>query len=151
MTSKLEKEISQSKFENQYHKLRANILFTSGWLRGEIKEFLDPYDITPQQFNILRILRGAQPEYLSTKEICGRMIDKMSDTSRLVDRLQAKGLVYKKQCDFDGRKIRVFITDNGLDLLNKIDAEKHQLNKILKNLSEEEAETLNDLLDKLRP
>lgn len=151
MTSKIEEEISQRKFDNPHHKLRANILFTAGWLRGEIKEFLDPYEITPQQFNILRILRGIHPDYLSTKEICGRMIDKMSDTSRLVDRLQVKGLVRKKQCDQDGRKVQVFITQQGLELLGNIDENRYKLDNILTGLSTEEAEELNNLLDKLRP
>lgn len=86
-----QEEIQQSKgFQSEWHKLRVNLLITNGWLKNLIKDFLDEYDITQQQFNILRILRGAKGEPLSTNDLSDRMIDKMSDASRIVDRLISK-------------------------------------------------------------
>ena len=122
---------------------------TSGWLKNEIKEFLDQFEITQQQFNILRILRGAKGDPLSTNDICEKMIDKMSDTSRIVDRLVNKGLVTKKPCPYDGRKVQVFISGDGKYLLSTIDTKLKNLDAIFENLSEKEMGILNELLDKI--
>ncbi len=148
--STTEEYIQQKEFQSPWHKLRVNLLITSNWLKNEIKEFLDPFGITQQQFNILRILRGAKGEPLSTNEICERMIDKMSDTSRIVDRLVAKNLAEKSPCPHDKRKIQVFISSDGEQLLSTIDAEMHMLDAKFSQLSDEEAGQLNDLLEKLR-
>ncbi|RNC83259.1 MAG: MarR family transcriptional regulator [Balneola sp.] len=142
-------QIQQTKFYNESHKLRVNLLLTSGWLKNEIKEFLDQFDVTQQQFNILRILRGADGEPLSTNDICDRMIDKMSDTSRIVDRLVAKKLATKRPCPHDGRKVQVFISSDGLYLLSTIDTKLNNLDAIFDKLSEDEAKQLNDLLEKI--
>ena len=146
-----QEEIQQNKgFQSEWHKLRVNLLITNGWLKNLIKDFLDEYDITQQQFNILRILRGAKGEPLSTNDLSDRMIDKMSDASRIVDRLISKNLVRKNPCPHDGRKIQVFITDEGESLLSTIDAEMDTFNAKFDALSLEEARTLNQLLEKLR-
>ncbi len=142
-------QIQQTEFYNESHKLRVNLLLTSGWLKNEIKEFLDQFDITQQQFNILRILRGADGEPLSTNDICDRMIDKMSDTSRIVDRLVAKKLATKRPCPHDGRKVQVFISSDGMYLLSTIDTKLKNLDAIFDKLSEDEARQLNDLLEKI--
>src|ERR1044071_587515 len=99
----IEKEIRQEKFRSAKQKAMLNIIFTSGWINEKIKNALAPEDITPQQYNILRILRGSSPQPLSTLQIRERMLDRMSDTSRIVDRLVAKGLVKKTICAKDRR------------------------------------------------
>jgi len=127
-----------------------NLLYTYGWVIEKIKAFLAQEDITHQQFNILRILRGSHPQPLSTLQIRERMLDKMSDTSRIVDRLIVKGLVKKSTCATDKRLVDVTITDKGQKLLKKIDAEVDPVLEIMSNLSEKDAEALSSLLDKLR-
>ena len=110
---------------------------------------LDPDDITPQQYNILRILRGSQ-QPLSTLQIRSRMLDKMSDTSRIVERLLKKGLVEKKVCSADKRLVDVSISKKGLSLLDKLDKKNADIDELMRNLTEAEANTLNKLLDKIR-
>jgi DNA-binding MarR family transcriptional regulator len=145
----LENEINQRKFRNEYQKSAINLIYTYNWVTEKITKLLDEWDVTTQQFNILRILRGAgQP--LSTLQIRQRMLDKMSDTSRIVDRLLKKGLVKKNICKMDRRLVDVTITEKGKKLLEKIDQYSDQLDGIMKNLTEEDARTLNELLDKIR-
>jgi len=145
----IEKDISQAKFRSEYQKATINLIYTFNWMNERIKTMLDKYDITPQQFNILRILRGAgQP--ISTLQIRQRMLDKMSDTSRIVDRLLKKGLVQKVVCEGDRRLVDVTISATGLHLLERIDAHQDDMDSVFKNLDEEQAITLNNLLDKIR-
>jgi len=145
----LENEINQRKFRNEYQKSAINLVYTYNWVTEKITRIFDEWDITAQQFNILRILRGAgQP--LSTLQIRQRMLDRMSDTSRIVDRLVKKGLVKKNICKMDRRLVDVTITDKGKKLLEKIDQYSDQMDGIMKNLTEEDARTLNELLDKIR-
>ena len=110
---------------------------------------LQEEDITHQQYNILRILRGSKKP-LSTLQIRERMLDKMSDTSRIVERLVKKDLVEKKVCDTDKRLVDVSVSQNGLDVLKRLDEKNGELDAILDNLSPKEAEVLSDLLDKMR-
>jgi len=145
----LEKEINQRKFRNEYQKSAINIIYTYNWLTEKINKVFDEWGITSQQFNILRILRGAGKP-LSTLQIRQRMLDKMSDTSRIVDRLVKKGLVKKAICKTDRRLVDVTIAEKGKKLLEKIDAYDEQMDKIMMNLTESEAKALNGLLDKLR-
>jgi DNA-binding MarR family transcriptional regulator len=145
----LENEINQRKFRNEYQKSAINLIYTYNWVTEKITKLFDEWDITTQQFNILRILRGAgQP--LSTLQIRQRMLDKMSDTSRIVDRLLKKGLVKKNICKMDRRLVDVTITDKGKKLLENIDQYSDQLDGIMMNLTEQDARTLNELLDKIR-
>jgi DNA-binding MarR family transcriptional regulator len=125
-------------------------MYTYGWVMERTKELFSSEDITPQQFNILRILRGSYPQPMSTLQIRERMLDKMSDTSRIVDRLIAKGMVKKATCKTDRRLVDVIITDKGKKMLERLDQRQDELDKIIGNLSEKEAATLSDLLDKLR-
>ena len=115
----------------------------------KMKAIFEKHDITSQQFNILRILRGAG-EALSTLQIRQRMLDKMSDTSRIVDRMVKKGLTKKGVCKSDKRLVDVTISDKGIALLEKMDECQEEMDAILKNLSEDEAKMLNVLLDKIR-
>lgn len=145
----IEKDIQQSKFRNEYHKTVVNLIFTYNWITEKTKQFFEKGDITSQQYNILRILRGAGKP-LSTLQIRQRMLDKMSDTSRIVDRLVKKDLVQKVICKTDRRLVDVTITDAGLRLLDKLDSYNEQMDAMLESLTEEEAKMLNNLLDKIR-
>ncbi len=147
----IEKDINQPKFKSAKQKAMLNVLFSYGWITEKVKQLLAPEDITPQQYNILRILRGSSPNPLSTLQIRERMLDRMSDTSRIVDRLVAKDLVTKVVCPKDKRLVDVTISDKGQQLLLKLDAEANQMDKaIMNNITEAEAETISRLLDKLR-
>ena len=145
----IEKDISQAKFRSEYQKATINLIYTFNWMSERLKAMLDQYDITPQQFNILRILRGAGKP-ISTLQIRQRMLDKMSDTSRIVDRLLKKGLVQKVVCEGDRRLVDVTISASGLALLERIDVHQDDMDSVFKNLDEEQAITLNNLLDKIR-
>ena len=145
----LENEIYQQSFRNVRHKAIVNVIYTFNWLRDRMQEHMNSHDITMQQFNILRILRGAnQP--LSTLQIRERMLDKMSDTSRIVDRLVLKNLVEKKTCGRDKRLVDVMITEKGLEVLKEMDDQSSKMDDLMQNLSDEEVETLNALLDNVR-
>lgn len=146
----LEKEINQKKFRSESHKLMVNIIYTFNWLNGQQADFLKPYKITYQQFNVLRILRGQQMQPASIKLIRERMLDKMSDASRIVEKLRMKNLVERHICEHDRRSCQVFITQKGMDLLTEIDKNETQQTDSMIALSENEKQQLNLLLDKLR-
>ncbi len=147
---KLEEEISQKHFRNEYHKAAVNVVYTFNWLNNQNVGFFKPLGITPQQFNILRILRGQHPNPATIKLIKERMLDKMSDASRIVEKLRIKGLVERNICSHDRRNVDVCITQKGLDLLAQIDLMDKEVDGRLSSLNEEEIKQLNDLLDKLR-
>jgi DNA-binding MarR family transcriptional regulator len=145
----LEKDINQQVFRSEYQKAIINLIYTFNWVNEKINRRFEPFDITQQQFNILRILRGAgQP--LSTLQIRQRMLDKMSDTSRIVDRLVKKGMVKKSVCREDRRLVDVLLTDKGKKLLQSMDVMNEEMESIFKYLSDDEAKHLNVLLDKIR-
>lgn len=146
----IHKDIQQRRFASSRHKALINILFTYGWTIEKLKNILALQDITHQQFNILRILRGSFPKPLSTLQIRERMLDKMSDTSRIVDRLILKGLVQKTTSSVDKRLVDVVITEKGHVLLQHIDEGPDLVMETMSNVSEEEAEQLSALLDKIR-
>lgn len=146
----IKQDIRQAAFRNNRQQAIINIIYTYGWMMERLKSFFATEDITPQQYNILRILRGSHPVPLSTLQIRERMLDKMSDTSRIVDRLVAKGLVQKTICSTDKRLVDVVISDVGLQLLQKLDAKSEEMDSILDGLSLEEAQSLSNLLDQAR-
>jgi DNA-binding MarR family transcriptional regulator len=145
----IEKDIQQTSFRNEHQKLGINIMYTANWLNEKIASILSQEDITQQQYNILRILRGADKP-LSTLQIRARMLDKMSDTSRIVDRLVAKELVEKNTCPTDKRLVDVTLSKKGFLILEKLDQLNHHLDSLMKGISEKEANTMNQLLDQLR-
>ncbi|HQW84278.1 MAG TPA: MarR family transcriptional regulator [Ferruginibacter sp.] len=145
----LEKDITQLKFRNEYQKGIINLIYTYNWINEKMKSYFDKESITAQQFNILRILRGAGNP-ISTLQIRERMLDKMSDTSRIVDRLVLKGLAKKNVCKSDKRLVDVSISDKGLQLLSKLDNYENDMDAALQNLTIADAKTLNKLLDKIR-
>ena len=147
---KIEDEIKQREFRNIYQKAAINLIFTTNWLHDKQRTFFDKYDITQKQYNVLRILRGQHPTTISTAEIRLRMLDKSSDTSRIVDRLDIQGLITKKVCPTDKRLVDVGISVKGLKLLETIESGVNEIDNILSVLSIKEATELSKLLDKIR-
>ncbi|MDW8438311.1 MAG: MarR family transcriptional regulator [Chloroherpetonaceae bacterium] len=147
---KLEDEIKQTKpFQDEFQKLEVNLIYTFHWLQARAQERLNGADITLQQYNILRILRGQYPKPATIMLLKERMLDRQCDASRLVERLVQKNLVSRAVCPSDRRKVDVLITQKGLDLLKTLDKRESFLKKRA-TLTESEAQTLNALLDKMR-
>jgi DNA-binding MarR family transcriptional regulator len=149
---KIEDAIKQLKpFKTEYQKVVVNVLYTASWLDQHGAKMLRQFDISPQQYNLLRILRGMHPEPGSVKAITERMLDKMSNTSRLVDKLLAKGLVERDICPSDRRMVNVRITAAGLQILKDVQPlMEDQMHELISGISQEEAAMLNKLLDKMR-
>jgi DNA-binding MarR family transcriptional regulator len=146
---RLEDEIKQKKFKSEYHKLIVNIIYSNNWLLGNHAQYLKPYGISLQQFNILRILRGQYPKAATVNLLIDRMLDKMSNASRLVEKLRMKGLIERKINESDRRAVDVLITQKGLDLLDELSQMDDKL-EVMSVLTESEARELNNLLDKMR-
>jgi DNA-binding MarR family transcriptional regulator len=146
----LEQDIKQEKFANEFEKSMVNILFTGSWLHNQNSSRLKPHGITPEQFNVLRILRGSSPKPLMLAEITSRMIDKNSNATRLVEKLRQKGLLKREICDNNRRQVDISITEKGLALLKKIDDDSEAWLESMKTISKAEAAELNRILDKLR-
>ena len=145
----IENDINQRNFKSEYQKAIVNLVYTYNWTTAQLKNIFDYENLTMQQFNILRILRGSNKP-LSTLQIRERMLDKMSDTSRIVDRLIIKELVKKNTCKADKRLVDVTITNKGKDVLAKLDNHETTMENIIQSLTESEAKMLNTLLDKMR-
>ena len=146
----LEEDIRQNKFENEHEKVAVNILFTGSWLYNLNALRLKKHAITPEQYNVLRILRGSHPNTMMLAEITGRMIDKSSNATRLVEKLRQKGFVKREICENNRRQVDIIITDKGLSLLSKIDKQSGEWIGTLKGITKVEARELNRILDKLR-
>lgn len=147
----LEDAIQQRTFKHEYQKLAINLLYTSSWLNQINTQSIRPFGITWQQFNILRILRGRHPEPATVKLLTERMIDKMSNASRLVDKLVKKGYVERRTCADDRRRVDIVLTDAGRQMLDEASASlEGKMFAQFNSLSEAEAAQMNDLLDRLR-
>lgn len=146
----IEKEIASSKFENNHQKAIVNLIYTYGWVTNLLKQRLNKHKITLQQFNILRILRGQHPKPSTVNLLKDRMLDKMSDASRIVERLVQKELVQRCINDKDRRAVDIRISSKGLEILLKLDSELSSSDILKENISDEEAELLSSLLDKMR-
>lgn len=146
----LENDIQQKTFKSPQQKLAINLLYTSSWLNSHYAKWFKGSDITQQQYNVLRILRGQYPNYSNLKLIKERMLDRMSDASRIVDKLVAKGLVERNVCPADRRHVNITISKSGLKLLEKLDRIDEQAKKLFSTLSEKQIAQLNNLLDELR-
>lgn len=147
---KIEDEILSSKFEDNYHKAVINISYTYSWMSNVMRGSFEKYNLTSQQFNVLRILRGQSPKPATINMIKERMLDKMSDASRIVDRLVQKELVSRCTNNSDRRAVDIRITDKGLELLSKMDMEFKTADLFNHSITEEEANLLSNLLDKFR-
>ena len=145
----IDKDIKQRSFKSDHQRAIVNLIFTYNWTTEQLKQIFDKEDLTMQQFNILRILRGSEKP-ITTLQIRERMLDKMSDTSRIVDRLIIKGLAKKAVNKIDKRLVDVSITDKGKKTLQKVDLCEDEIQNIVRSLSDKEAKTLNKLLDKIR-
>ncbi|MET7257014.1 MarR family winged helix-turn-helix transcriptional regulator [Dyadobacter fermentans] len=146
----IETDIKQKKFRSPFQKLALNLMYTTKWLEYKQLESFKEYDITPQQYNVLRILRGQQGNPIKVSDITERMLDKSSNTSRLVDKLLAKNLAKRTSCESDRRAVDVVITEDGLALLQVLDPFIEDWENRFNIISEEEAEQISALLDKLR-
>jgi len=146
----IEKDIQQANFKSPYSKAIINVIYTNNWLQSLQVEIFKPFDLTLQQYNVLRILRGQYPNPITVIAIIERMLDKMSNASRLVDKLLAKDLVIRKLCPHDRRAVDVVITQKGLDLLAEIDTIQSEWEEKFHGLTESEALLLSELLDKMR-
>lgn len=146
----LQKETYTTQFESEHQQAIVNVLYTYFWCIDRLKQIIVPYEITTQQFNILRILRGQHPRPSTINLLRSRMLDKMSDASRIVDRLVQKGLVFKKANGSDKRAVDILISARGLGLLDQMDKEVSISGILSSNLTEHEAAQLNVLLDKMR-
>ena len=147
---RLEDEIQQKKFKSIQQKLMLNLIYTTNWLTSKQDSLFKDSDITVQQYNVLRILRGQYPNPCSIKLIKERMLDRMSDTSRIVDKLYTIKLLERNECPNDRRSVNVIISDKGLELLKSLDYIDEISKQSLKSLTTAEINTLNELLDKLR-
>ena len=146
----IEKEIYNKKFEDNHQKVVVNLIYTYGWITNLLRLKLNKHSITLQQYNILRILRGQYPNPATVNILKERMLDKMSDASRIVERLVQKDLVKRCVSDKDRRAVDILISQKGLDILQKLDTEVSLKDLLSKNLSDDEANTLSGLLDKMR-
>jgi DNA-binding MarR family transcriptional regulator len=149
MIMKLEQEIVQSAFKNSKHKALVNIIYTYNWIYERESEILKPYGISGQQYNILRILRGQHPKPATIKLIKARMLDKMSDVSRLVEKLKTKELLVRNECPNDRRNVDILITQKGLDLLVELENKIDSIHENFGILSDDEINQLNDFLDRI--
>ena len=136
-----------SRFVNNRVKALLNVLYTANWINGFQNEFFKPFGISPQQYNILRILKGAG-EPLNVQVIKSRMIERSPNATRLMDKLCAKNYIERLPCPGDRRVVKIAITQEGKDLLVSIPDDFNK--NLLENLTEEEAGQLSDLLDKMR-
>lgn len=147
---KIEEEIKQSTFKDIFNKLYINIVYTAGWLQVRQAKKFKEYGVSLPQYNILRILRGQHPKPASVNLLIERMLDKTSNASRIVDKLEIKELVTRTPCLHDRRTVEIRITEKGLALLDAMAEVVEARNTGISNLTEEEAEQLSDLLDKIR-
>ncbi|TXB61546.1 MarR family winged helix-turn-helix transcriptional regulator [Phaeodactylibacter luteus] len=147
---KIEDAIKQTKpFRNNRHKAMVNLIYTHNFIVDQLRSKIKPFGITMQQYNVLRVLRGAG-EPISTSVIRERLLDKMADTSRMVNRLHQKGLVTRNECEHDKRLVDISLTEAGYALLEQLDLLNPDMDKIVGSITEEEATTLSNLLDKIR-
>ena len=149
----IEEELKTSNFQNERHKAELNIMLTASMLKARVNRRLKDYDITNEQFNVLRIIRGQHPNPVCVKDITERMVDRNSNTTRLLDKLAEKRLIRRTASKEDRRELCIYLTKNGQALLSRIDAEQKELSSQPTDASfftDLEAQLLNVLLNKLR-
>lgn len=147
---RLEDAVKVNQFRNESQKAIINLYYTNGLVSGQFKNLLKPHGITPQQFNILRILKGQKPNPVRIGIVKERLIDRNADVTRLVERLIKKGLLQRKVCEEDRRQQHLVITDEGEKILSSIEKEVASFEDATKILTEKELAQFNTLMDKLR-
>ncbi|MEA5459776.1 MarR family transcriptional regulator [Arcicella sp. LKC2W] len=146
----IEKDIKQKNFKNPYNKLTVNLMYTNGWLTNQYAQILKPYQLSTPQYNVLKILQQIYPEPANINFIIERMVDKMSNVSRLVDKLIAKQLVVKVKSTEDLRSVNVALTANGTILLKELNQKIIESEANFIRLNDAEINLLNILLEKTR-
>ena len=146
----IEKDIKQKHFKNPYNKVTVNVMFTTSWILSKYAKILKPYNLTEQQYNVLKILRECYPQSANVNYILEGMIDKMSNASRLVDKLVLKNLVKKVKSQYDLRSVDILLTEKGIDLMNELLIVMDNYENSYYGLDEKEVTLLNVLLEKLR-
>jgi DNA-binding MarR family transcriptional regulator len=146
----IEQEIKQSSFQSAQVKANINVMFTANWLNNKISTLLKNHNLTTEQYNVLRILRGRQPESMCQKDILQRMIARQSNLTLIIKKLQDKGFISVQRSERDGREYVIAVTKDGLEVLAEID--KFELKKMdaINHLTDEEAELLSAMLDRMR-
>jgi len=147
---RIEEEIKQKEFKNPYYKAILNVRLTESWLSTQINQTLKPFGISQEQYNVLRILKGQYPKPSPLQLISERMVNRMSNATRLVEKLRQGGYVSRQECPTNRRRVDILLTKKGIALLDDIRPQLEATMDTMKNLSEREADQLNDLLDKLR-
>jgi DNA-binding MarR family transcriptional regulator len=147
---KIEDAIQQREFKDQFNKAVVNLIYTHSYLVTSQNVLFKPHGISPEQYNVLRILKGQNGVPTTVSSIQERMLNKMSNASRLVEKLKMKGLVERNECPADRRQVDILITREGLELLRTIQKQVEETNREIINLNDDEVEKLNELLDKLR-
>ncbi len=147
---RLEEAIKQKEFKDQYNKAIVNLLYTQSFIVTKQSSLFKPFGLSPEQYNVLRILKGQNGNPISVSSIQERMLNKMSNASRLVEKLKQKGMVVREECPSDRRQVDILITEKGMNVLSQLHNQMHELNRSLIQLSGEEVDQLNFLLDKLR-
>jgi DNA-binding MarR family transcriptional regulator len=147
---RLEEAIKQKEFKDQYNKAIVNLLYTQSFIVTKQSSLFKPLALSPEQYNVLRILKGQKGSPITVSSIQERMLNKMSNASRLVEKLKQKGMVVREECPTDRRQVDILITEKGLEVLGQLHNQMHELNRSLIQLNEEEVDQLNFLLDKLR-
>jgi len=147
---KLEEALKMTRFQNETHKVTLNILYTAYWLKTSVSHWLKESDLTAEQFNVLRILKGKDPEAMCVRDIGSRMIEKSSNVPRIIDRLVAKNLVTRFPSTEDKRETLMQLTDTGKETLAKANETLDRHTAGLIQMNDEDARMLNELLEKLR-
>jgi len=147
---KLENALLSTKFSNEAQKATLNILYTAWWLKSITSKELKDFDLTHEQYNVLRILKGKYPDQLCVKDIGRRMIEKSSNVPRIIDRLEIKKLVKRTVSESDKRETLITITKSGLSILESSTSKLSKVHASIQTLTEKEALQLNHLLEKLR-
>jgi DNA-binding MarR family transcriptional regulator len=147
---KLERALKSHKFQSEVHKAGLNILYTAWWLKTVTSRELKGFGLTHEQYNVLRILKGKYPEQMCVRDIASRMIEKNSNVPRIIDRLELKKWVVRSTSSVDKRETVITLTPDGMEILDKSSAGINILFDDLMAINNQEAVTLNDLLEKVR-
>lgn len=147
---KLEEAIKQKEFKDPFNKAVVNLLYSQSYIVSNQSCLFKPLGISPEQYNVLRILKGQKGQPITVSSIQERMLNRMSNASRLVEKLKQKELVIREECPTDRRQVDILITEKGLKILTELEEAVYAFNRKIINLSEEEVDQLNFLLDKMR-
>ncbi len=146
----LEEAIQQKEFKDPFNKAVVNLLFTHSYIVSNQSCLFRPFGLSPEQYNVLRILKGQKGKPITVSSIQDRMLNKMSNASRLVEKLKQKGMVLREECPSDRRQVDIMITGKGMEVLKQLENSVQLHNRQILNLTEKEVDQLNFLLDKLR-